>query len=138
VRTLQLPLPAYLTSGAAGMDILAAAVDDVRLEPDMVVTIPTGLAIAIPVGWEAQIGPRSGLAVHNRITLPNAPVTIDSDYRGEILVPPINLGESSFIVTIGMPIAQLVFARVSLVSWVEVPELPPPDPGGFGFGHTGV
>jgi len=134
----ELPLPAYQTAGAAGMDILAAIDEDLRLEPGIVATIPTGLAIEIPVGWEAQIRPRSGLAIHHRITLPNSPATIDSDYRGEILVPLVNLGKSSFIVTRGMRIAQLVFSPVSRVLWVEVPELPPTDRGTSGFGHTGL
>lgn len=133
-----LPLPGYQTAGSAGMDILAALTKDIDLQPGTVAMIPTGLAIAIPQGWEAQIRPRSGLAVQHGVTLPNAPATIDSDYRGEIVVPLINLGHLPFVVSRGMRVAQLVFARVSRATWVEVQDLTPTDRGSSGFGHTGL
>jgi dUTP diphosphatase len=133
-----LPLPAYQTAGAAGMDLLAAITSERRLEPGAIEMIPTGLMIAIPPGWEAQVRPRSGLAVKHGVTLPNAPATIDSDYRGEILVPLINLGRSAFVVERGMRIAQMVFAPVATVSWTEVSTLPSTERGEAGFGHTGL
>src|SRR4051812_18415584 len=108
-----LPLPAYQTAGAAGMDLLAAIDGDRRLAPGAIELIPTGLIIGIPPGWEAQVRPRSGLATRYGVTLPNSPATIDSDYRGEIVVPLINLGQSPFVVERGMRIAQLVFAPVA-------------------------
>src|SRR4051794_34737738 len=102
-----LALPAYQTSGAAGMDVLAAVAEDRPIAPGTIELIPTGLTMAIPLGWEAQMRPRSGLATRYAVTLPNSPATIDSDYRGEIVVPLINLGHSQFIVERGMRIAQL-------------------------------
>jgi dUTP pyrophosphatase len=133
-----LSLPTYQTEGAAGMDLLAAVQGDLRIEPGSIERVPTGLVIAIPAGWEAQLRPRSGLAVRHAVTLPNAPATIDSDYRGEILVPLINLGRSVFVVQRGMRIAQIVFARVGAAAWNEVSELSPTVRGGSGFGHTGL
>lgn len=133
-----LPLPAYQTSGAAGMDILAAISGSRILAPRAIDLIPTGLMIAIPAGWEGQVRPRSGLAVRYGITLPNSPATIDSDYRGEIVVPLINLGHMPFVIERGMRIAQIVFATVATVSWSEVSELQPTDRGASGFGHTGL
>jgi dUTP pyrophosphatase len=133
-----LPLPAYQTSGAAGMDVLAALAADRRLVPGAIELIPTGLIIGIPPGWEAQVRPRSGLATRHGITLPNSPATIDSDYRGEILVPLINLGHAPFVIERGMRIAQLVFAPVALVSWEEVSEIKATARGESGFGHTGT
>jgi dUTP pyrophosphatase len=132
-----LPLPTYMTDGAAGMDLHAAVVADLVIDPGEVGLIPTGLEIAIPAGFEAQIRPRSGLAVKHRIGLPNAPATIDSDYRGEIRVPLINLGSRPFTVSRAMRIAQLVVAPVVRVTWLEVKELPPTARGGGGFGHSG-
>ena len=133
-----LALPEYQTAGAAGMDLIAAVETAVTLQPGEITRIPTGLTIAIPAGWEAQIRPRSGIAVKHGITLPNAPATIDSDYRGEIQVPLINLGRIAFTVERGMRIAQMVFARVGSATWVEVQELPSTDRGAAGFGHTGI
>ena len=133
-----LPLPAYMTDGAAGMDLHAAVADDLVIDPGEVGLIPTGLEIAIPAGFEAQIRPRSGLAVKHRIGVPNAPATIDSDYRGEIRVPLINLGPTPFTVSRGMRIAQLVVAPIVRVTWEEVPELPPTARGRGGFGHSGA
>src|SRR6059036_1987134 len=113
-----------MTRGAAGMDLYAAVDEDVSIEPRTIVLIPTGLEIAIPSGYEAQVRPRSGLAVKHGISLPNTPATIDSDYRGEIRVPLINLGRSAFVVSRGMRIAQLIVAPVARVAWQEVAELP--------------
>jgi dUTP pyrophosphatase len=126
-----------MTDGAAGMDLHAAVVADLVIDPGEVGLIPTGLEIAVPAGFEAQIRPRSGLAVKHRIGVPNAPATIDSDYRGEIRVPLINLGPRPFTVSRAMRIAQLVVAPVVRVTWEEVKELPPTARGEGGFGHSG-
>jgi dUTP pyrophosphatase len=133
-----LPLPAYQTAGAAGMDLHAAVHEDLVIPPRAVMLVPTGLEIAVPDGFEAQVRPRSGLAVKNRISMPNTPATIDSDYRGEIRVPLINLGDEAFVVTRGMRIAQLVVAPVVRVTWDEVADLPETGRGKGGFGHSGV
>jgi len=132
-----LPLPAYMTAGAAGMDLCAATAADVTLAPGDIALVETGLAIALPPGYEAQVRPRSGLAVKHGISLPNTPATIDSDYRGEIRVPLINLGREPFTIARGMRIAQLVVAPVSRVEWDEVAELAPTERGSGGFGHSG-
>jgi dUTP pyrophosphatase len=133
-----LPLPCYMTPGAAGMDLHAATLEDVLIEPGYIVLVPTGIEVAIAAGFEGQVRPRSGLAVKHGISLPNTPATIDSDYRGEIRVPLINLGRETFRVSRGMRIAQLVVAPVARVTWDEVDELPATDRGGKGFGHSGV
>ena len=133
-----LDLPAYQTAGAAGMDLHAAVDGDLAIEAGEIVLVPTGLQIAVPDGFEAQVRPRSGLAVKHGISLPNTPATIDSDYRGEIRVPLINLGRTRFVVTRGMRIAQLVVAPVVRVAWDEVADLPETDRGTRGFGHSGV
>lgn len=133
-----LPLPAYQTAGAAGMDLHAAVGDDLTVEPGGIVLVPTGLEVAIPDGFEGQVRPRSGLAVKHGISLPNTPATIDSDYRGEIRVPIINLGREPFRVTRGMRIAQFVVAPVVRVAWEEVADLPSTARAGGGFGHSGV
>lgn len=133
-----LALPAYQTSGAAGMDLVAAVEQSITLQPGEIEKIPTGLTLAIPRGWEAQIRPRSGLAVKHAITLPNAPATIDSDYRGELLVPLINLGREAFTIDRGMRIAQMIVARVAAATWIEVEELPSTERGESGFGGTGL
>jgi dUTP diphosphatase len=133
-----LDLPTYQTAGAAGMDLHAAVDDEVPIEAGAIVLVPTGVQIAIPDGFEAQVRPRSGLAVKHGISLPNTPATIDSDYRGEIRVPLINLGRARFVVTRGMRIAQLVVAPVVRVRWDEVAELPGTARGTGGFGHSGV
>jgi dUTP pyrophosphatase len=112
-----LPLPAYATAGAAGVDLMAAT--EVLLEPGAHAAIPTGLRLALPEGTEAQVRPRSGLALRHAVTVLNAPGTIDSDYRGEIKVILINHGRESFQVQRGMRIAQLVFAAVGVVRWQE-------------------
>jgi len=133
-----LPLPTYMTPGAAGMDLHAAVAADVVIEPWSVVLIPTGLQIAIPDGFEGQVRPRSGLAVRHGISLPNTPATIDCDYRGEICVPLINLRDEAFRISRGMRIAQLVIAPVVRVQWDEVEQLPATERGASGFGHSGV
>jgi dUTP pyrophosphatase len=133
-----LDLPTYMTSGSAGMDLYAAVDDEVTIEAGGIVLVPTGLEVAIPEGFEGQVRPRSGLAVKHGISLPNTPATIDSDYRGEIRVPLINLGREPFRIGRGMRIAQLVVAPVARVTWDEVPELPATTRGPKGFGHSGV
>jgi dUTP pyrophosphatase len=127
-----------MTAGAAGMDLCAAVDDDVVIEPRAIVLVPTGLEVAIPNGFEGQVRPRSGLAVRHGISLPNAPATIDADYRGEIRVPLINHGAEPFRVSRGMRIAQFVVAPVVRVAWQEVRELPETTRAGQGFGHSGV
>ncbi len=133
-----LPLPAYMTEGAAGMDLHAAVDQDVAILPGDVALIPTGLEIAVPSGYEAQVRPRSGLAVKYGIGMPNAPATIDSDYRGELRVPLINLGRHTFTVCRGMRIAQMIVAPVVRVAWEEVQALPPTRRAAGGFGHSGA
>jgi dUTP pyrophosphatase len=132
-----LPLPSRQTAGAAGYDV-ASAEPDFTLEPRARRLVRTGLALAIPAGYEAQVRPRSGLAIKHGLTLPNAPATIDSDYRGELMVPMINLGSERVEVKRGTRIAQLVFQRVERVELVEVEELPQSERGEGGFGSTGV
>ncbi|OLC47068.1 MAG: deoxyuridine 5'-triphosphate nucleotidohydrolase [Gemmatimonadetes bacterium 13_1_40CM_2_70_7] len=131
-----LPLPARQTDGSAGYDVCSAQAD-FTLQSMERRLVQTGLALAIPPGFEAQVRPRSGLALKHGLTLPNTPATIDSDYRGELMVAVINLGTEPVPVTRGMRIAQLVFQRVEAVDLVEVPELPQSGRGGGGFGSTG-
>jgi len=131
-----LPLPTRQTDGSAGYDICSAQAD-FTLQPMERRLVQTGLALAIPSGFEAQVRPRSGLALKHGLTLPNTPATIDSDYRGELMVAVINLGTEPVTVSRGMRIAQLVFQRVEAVELVEVPELPQSGRGGGGFGSTG-
>jgi len=134
-----LPLPAYETSGAAGMDLRAAVAEDhpLVLRPGARVAVPTGLAIALPPGHEAQVRPRSGLALRHGITLLNSPGTVDADYRGEIKATLINLGEEDFIIRRGDRIAQLVIAPVEQATWREVDSLDETTRGAGGFGSTG-
>lgn len=134
-----LPLPAYQTAGAVGMDIYAALPDipELTLEPGAGALVPTGFAIALPPGFEAQIRPRSGLAVKHAITVINAPGTIDWDYRGEVKVPLINLGAEPFTITHGLRIAQMVVAPVTRAVFEEVETLDPTQRGAGGFGSTG-
>src|SRR5580658_11297961 len=120
-----LPLPAYATPGAAGMDLLAAVPGPVTIEPGKRALIPTGLAIALPPGFEMQVRPRSGLALRNGIVLPNSPGTIDEDYRGEVQVIVLNAGDAAFTVERGMRIAQAIIAPVERAVWREVQNLPP-------------
>jgi len=132
----QLPLPAYQTAGAAGMDLVADIGEPVRLRPGERALIPTGLAIELPHGCEAQVRPRSGLALRRGVTLLNSPGTIDEDYRGEVQVLLINLGVDDHVVRRGDRIAQMVVAPVTHASWREVDELPPSSRAAGGFGHT--
>jgi dUTP pyrophosphatase len=132
-----LALPAYATSGAAGMDLLAAISETITLAPGHRVLVPTGLVIALPRGHELQIRPRSGLALKHAITLPNAPGTIDEDYRGELRIIVMNTGNASFEITRGMRIAQGVLAPVLRVSWSEVDQLDETARNDGGFGSTG-
>jgi dUTP pyrophosphatase len=131
-------LPAYATAQSAGMDLSAAIVEPVVLQPGARALVPTGLAIALPDGFEAQVRPRSGLAARDGVTVLNAPGTVDADYRGEIKVPLINHGQAPFRIQRGMRIAQMVVAPVTRVSWIEVGELPGSARGDGGFGSTGV
>ena len=130
-----LALPAYATEGAAGMDVLAA--EDVTLAPGGRHAVATGLAVAIPPGYEIQVRPRSGLALKHGVTVPNTPGTIDSDYRGELKVIVINLGADDFAIRRGDRIAQLVLAPVTQASWLEVEYLDETARGEGGFGSTG-
>ena len=131
-----LPLPAYATAQSAGMDLAAALEGYLVLEAGARSLIPTGVAIALPEGFEAQVRPRSGLAAEHGVTVLNSPGTIDADYRGEIRVILANLGREPFTVTRGMRVAQLVIAPVSRVSWQELPVLPESARGAGGFGST--
>ena len=133
-----LSLPSYATAGAAGMDVEAAVEAEIVLAPGRRAAVPTGIAIAIPAGFEVQVRPRSGLALKHGVTVANAPGTIDSDYRGEVRIMLINLGEDDFTVTRGMRIAQLVVAPVSLARLELADTLETTDRGSSGFGSTGV
>jgi len=134
-----LALPAYQTAHAAGLDLLAAVPEDkpIMLAPGDRALVPTGLAMALPAGYEAQVRPRSGLAVKHGVTVLNSPGTIDADYRGEIGVPLINHGREAFTIKRGERIAQMVVAPVAQVSLAPVAELPPSGRGQGGFGSTG-
>ena len=133
-----LPLPRYATPDSAGVDLLAAIPDAVVLAPGERQLIPSGIAVALPPGTEAQVRPRSGLALRHGITLLNTPGTIDADYRGEIGVILINLGQEPFAIDRGMRIAQMIIAPVVQVDWDEVSELSDSSRGAGGFGSTGV
>ena len=131
-----LPLPRYMTEHAAGLDVFAAVGQEVSIFPGQREMIPTGLAIALPEGYEAQIRPRSGIAWKHGVTLVNAPGTIDADYRGEIGILLINHGDQPFVVRRGDRIAQMIVQRVCRVQWDVQPELNPTGRGDGGFGHT--
>ncbi len=135
-----LPLPTYESPGAAGMDLRAAVAENqpLVLRPGSRAAVPTGLAIALPPGHEAQVRPRSGLALRNGVTPLNSPGTVDADYRGEIKVILINLGEDDFTIRRGDRIAQLVIAPVAQATWREVEGLGETDRGAGGFGSTGL
>jgi len=133
-----LPLPAYATPDSAGCDLLAAVAETVTLAPGERRLIPTGIAIALPAGFEAQVRPRSGLALKHGITVLNAPGTVDADYRGEVGVVLINLGDAPFEIERGMRIAQMVVQAVRQVAWTETAELPDSERGEGGYGSTGV
>lgn len=131
-----LPLPSYQTAGAAGMDVCAAT--DCVVERGQRMLVPTGFSIAVPAGYEAQLRPRSGLALKFGITLLNTPGTIDSDYRGEVKIIVANFGAEDFVIRRGDRIAQMVIAPFERAAWIEVEELPPTQRGSGGFGHSGV
>ena len=134
---LDLPLPAYQTAGSAAMDLHAAVRQPLRLDTGAIALVSCGFSMAVPAGYEAQIRPRSGLAIRHGLTVINAPGTIDSDYRGEVQVGLINLGREPLVIERGMRIAQMLIAAVPRVSWNEVDELPDTARGAGGFGHTG-
>ncbi len=131
------PLPIYQTEGSAGMDICAFIEESIVLKPNDRIAVPTGLFLEIPDGYEAQIRPRSGLALKHGIGLPNSPATIDSDYRGELKVIIMNYSTEDFIIHLGDRIAQMVFARYEKVEWESVATLSETQRGEGGFGHTG-
>lgn len=133
-----LPLPAYATEGAAGVDLAAAVEATLTLAPGERKDIPTGIALALPPGWEGQVRPRSGLALRHGLTVLNSPGTIDADYRGEIRVILANLGGAPVTIRRGERIAQLVVAPVSRAEWHVVAELPATPRGSGGFGSTGT
>lgn len=133
-----LALPAYATEHSAGLDLLAAVKENVVVKPGERMLIPTGISIALPDGYEAQVRPRSGLALKHGISLVNSPGTIDADYRGEIGVILINHGATDFTIERGMRIAQMVIAPYSRAQFSEVLELPSSDRGAGGFGSTGT
>jgi dUTP pyrophosphatase len=133
-----LPLPDYATAAAAGADLLAAISTDIKLGSLERAIVPTGISIALPPGFEAQVRPRSGLAAKNGVTVANAPGTVDADYRGEVGVILVNLGKEPFTISRGMRIAQLVVARHARAVWQEVTKLDDTARGAGGFGSTGV
>jgi dUTP pyrophosphatase len=130
-----LPVPARATEGSAGYDVASA--EDVILAPMERRLVKTGFSFAIPAGFEMQVRPRSGIALKHGVTLPNTPATIDSDYRGELMIAMINLGSEPFAISRGMRIAQLIIARVESPAMIEVDELPLTGRGTGGFGSTG-
>lgn len=132
------PLPEYATPLSAGMDLRANLNEPVVLAPMQRALIPTGLFIALPAGYEAQVRPRSGLAIKKGVTVLNSPGTIDADYRGEVCVILVNLSNEPFTVADGERIAQMVIARHEQAEWCEVVQLDETERGGGGFGHTGV
>ncbi len=133
-----LPLPSYATADSAGMDLLAAVTEDVIILPHKHALIKTGISIALPVGYEAQVRPRSGLALKYGVTVLNAPGTIDADYRGEIGVILINHSSEKFVVTRGMRIAQMIIAPYTRAAWHPVDTLEDSERGTGGFGSTGM
>lgn len=133
-----LPLPAKMSEGASGYDLLAAIDDDIILEPKEIALIPTGFSLEIPLGLEAQIRPRSGLALKHGISLVNTPGTIDADYRGEVKLIMINHGKEPFTISRGDRIAQMVFVKLPIIQLVEDDNLNLTIRGSGGFGHTGL
>lgn len=133
-----LPPPAYTTERSAGMDLPAAVEDDLVIEPGQTGLVPTGIMIAVPEGYEAQIRPRSGLALNHGVIVPNSPGTVDPDYRGEVKIILHNLGSDAFRVTRGMRIAQMVIAPAVQANIKVVDKLPETQRGEGGFGHSGV
>jgi dUTP diphosphatase len=133
-----LPLPAYASAHAAGLDLLAAVAEPLMLAPGRRARVPTGVVIALPEGSEAQVRPRSGLAARHGVTVLNSPGTVDADYRGEIEVVLVNLGDAPFHIERGMRIAQLVVAPVTRIRWHEAAVLPGTERAAGGFGSTGT
>ena len=133
-----LPLPQYMSQSAAGMDICAACDEDITIAPGQIKLIPTGIYMALPVGYEAQVRPRSGLALKHGITVTNSPGTIDADYRGEVCVILGNIGQEEFVITRGMRVAQIIIAPVTQAQVEVVESLDETRRGSGGFGHTGV
>ena len=133
-----LELPKYATSSSAGQDLVAAVDQNTILKPGEWKLIPTGIAMALSAGYEAQVRPRSGLAYKHGVTVLNTPGTIDADYRGEVKVILINLGKQEFVVERGMRIAQMIIAEYAKIEWNQVPELEDSERGAGGFGSTGV
>ncbi len=133
-----LPLPAYATEHAAGMDIVAAIDEPLTMQPGAIALVPTGLSIALPEGYECQVRPRSGLAAKNGVTVLNSPGTVDADYRGEIKVILINHGKEPFVIERGMRIAQIVIAQYTRAHWQVVADLDETARGAGGFGSTGT
>lgn len=136
-RDKDIPLPAYMTTEAAGLDVYAALDQELTLAPKDMALIPTGFAMALPKGFEAQIRPRSGLAIKHGITLINTPGTIDADYRGEVKIAVINLGSAAYTITRGERIAQMVIQPVYRANFKVVTELEETERSSGGFGHTG-
>lgn len=132
-----LPLPKYMSEGAAGMDLYAAVIEPVTIHKGEIKLIPTGLKIALPNGYEAQIRPRSGLALKHGITLVNTPGTIDADYRGEIKIIMLNVGTEDFVIQRGERVAQMVINQIEQIQWELTAELEESARGAGGFGHTG-
>ncbi len=130
-------LPRYMSGGAAGMDLRAAVEGEIELRPAEIRFIPAGIYIALPPGYEAQLRPRSGLALRHGLSIVNSPGTVDADYRGEIGVISVNLGKEPITVRRGMRIAQMVIQKVETARWVEVAELEATSRDSGGFGHTG-
>ena len=135
--TNDIPLPTYATAGSAGMDIYSSVEKEMTILSGETVLVPTGFSIELPVGFEAQIRPRSGLAIKNSIGLMNSPGTIDSDYRGEVKIIVTNFGKVDFVVKRGDRIAQMVIARYERAEWIEVESLSETERGSGGFGSTG-
>jgi dUTP pyrophosphatase len=133
-----LPLPQYMTELAAGMDLAAAVDDECIVHPKSIFLVPTGMSVALPPGYEFQIRPRSGLALRHGLTVVNAPGTIDADYRGEIKVGLINLGQVPVHIKRGQRIAQMILSKVWRADWREVDTLPSSERGDGGFGHSGI
>lgn len=132
-----LPLPEYASAGSAGLDLRAALDAPLTIHPGTTAAVPTGLKIALETGFEAQIRPRSGLALKSSIGIRNSPGTIDSDYRGEIMIIVTNFGSEDFTIRRGDRIAQMVVARYERIEWLQIAELPATERGEGGFGHTG-
>jgi dUTP pyrophosphatase len=130
-------LPEYSTPASAGMDLRASINEDIIIAPGKRVRVPTGIYLEIPPGYEAQIRPRSGLALHKGITVLNSPGTVDADYRGEICVILVNLSEEDFTVSDGERICQMIISRHERAEWIQVDELTDSERGAGGFGHTG-